>query len=97
MTTSHIKAVELPEPPESSNPITWEMLCEISPELEIIKDDAKRLLTNPKDYYFWQRYEGLKRRMSSCVGMYAHPGLAEWIRSASAYDLAHKTIFGRYV
>lgn len=79
--------------------LTFAQLCAVSPELEIIKQDASRILSAlmPRDEYFWQHYESLKRRMKSCVGWNARQGLPNFVRSSAAYDLAFKEIFGRYV
>jgi len=81
-------------------PVTWEMLCEYAPELMNIRDSAKDYLSGPQNPSFWLNYENLKRRMASCVGMYAHhshQNMPEYMRSSAAYDLAHNEIFGRWV
>jgi hypothetical protein len=74
--------------------ITFDKLCEVSPELKMIQADAKVMLAKRGDPRKWEKYESLKRRMQSCAGWFAHPGLPEFVHTEEAYDAAHKAIFG---
>lgn len=97
MLNQYIRVVNIPNI-SVEHPATWEQLCDVSPELTNIRDDAKLILGGkPQDRWFWQHYESLKRRLKSCVGMYAHPGLPDYCLTTDAYDLAYREIFGRVV
>lgn len=81
-------------PEDKTTNVNWDMLVEQSPELETIRLDAAQMLTGRQDNAFWNRYEGLKRRLRSNVGWFAHPDLPAFVHSPQAYDLAFQTIFG---
>lgn len=98
MLNQHIQLIGFRTVPEDkTTKVNWDMLVEQSPELETIRLDAARSLTGKRDNAFWNRYEGLKRRLRSNVGWYAHPDLPGFVHSPQAYDLAFQTIFGGLV
>lgn len=75
--------------------ITFETLSQVCPELLNIQGEAKRVLvgeTNVPEY--WEKYEALKARMKRQVGFTAQEGLPSFIYTATAYNCAHKAIFG---
>lgn len=65
-------------------------LVKEQPELKEIKAEASNWYGHPDR---WRRYESLKARVKRCVGWKAPKGMADFMYTRDAYDIAHKEIF----
>lgn len=75
--------------------ITFETLSQVCPELLNIRAEAKRTLAGETDVSeYWEKYEILKARMKRQIGLTAQEGLPSFIYTTTAYNCAHKAIFG---
>ena len=74
--------------------ITFDTLVQICPELIVIQDEAHRTMDCKDVSLYWEIYESIKSRIKECVGLYAKPGLPDFVYTAMAYDCVHKSVFG---